>query len=55
MVNYMEKLNIPNMSVNELSSYIGKVVQANLMTREEMGRSLKYILELFQMKLKKRR
>ena len=51
----MEKLNIPNMNVNELSSYIGKVVQANLVTRAETGRGFKYIFELFQMELKKRR
>lgn len=50
MVIYMEKLNIQDMSANELSSYIGEITQENLVTGEKMGRCLKYILKLFQRK-----
>lgn len=52
MVIYMEKLYVRNMSANELSSYIGEITQENLVTREKMGRGLKYILKLFQRKMK---
>lgn len=55
MVIYMGKLYVRNMSVNELSSYIGEIAQENLVTREKMGRGFQYILELFQRKMKENR
>lgn len=55
MVIYMEKLYVRNMSANELSSYIGEITRENVVTREKMGRGLKYILKLFQRKMKENR
>lgn len=55
MVSYMEKLNIQDMGANELSSYIGEIIQGNLKTREKTGRGLQYILELFQRKMKEKK
>lgn len=51
----MEKLNIQDMGANELSSYIGEIIQGNLKTREKTGRGLQYILELFQRKMKEKK
>lgn len=55
MVSDMEKLNIQDMSANELSSYIGEIIQGNLITREKTGRGLKYILKLFQREMKEKK
>ena len=51
----MEKLNIQDMSANELSSYIGEITQGNLITKEKTGRGLQYILKLFQREMKEKR
>lgn len=55
MVIYMGRLNIQDISANELSYYIGEIAQENLVTREEMRRGLKYILKLFQRKMRESR
>lgn len=55
MVSYMEKLNIQDMSANELSSYIGEIIQGNLITREKTGRGIQYILKLFQREMKEKK
>lgn len=51
----MGRLNIQDISANELSYYIGEIAQENLVTREEMRRGLKYILKLFQRKMRESR